>query len=190
MILADYIQDLKKKVSDESGLTLTEFLLVSFFFVFVVILVFQIVYFTRENSKIAERFSVMSSEVGVPLDIMDRYLSQNTKLVSATPYRVVVNVPQKNASGGPTGVTYTVTMWVDTTGKVYVKRSLFEDTLAIAEGNVNVSKNAPMFSLRDIDNQPTTEVTDAYSVVVRIVASIPGSDKTVESSRTVLFRNR
>ena len=177
--------------SDDSGLTLTEFLLVAFFFLFVVILVFQIVYFTQENSKLATRYSVMSNEVGVPLDIMDRYFSQNLAIGTMTPYSVQLTIPQKSSTTNAyTGTNYVVIITAESNGRLTVSRTLLGGTFALSNTNLNVAKGEPLFKFRDKDNKPTTDPAKADVVEIHVISSIPNSDKTVESSRTVLFRNR
>lgn len=175
--------------SDE-GLTLTEFVLVTFFFLFVIILVFQMLFFAQTNAKQANRFATMTNEVGMPLDIMERYFSQNTKIISLGSQTVYMTVAQKDGSGAPMGSYYNVTITANEDGTLTFKRSaLGSETFTLSSANLNVETATPLFTFYNLQNAVTTDPTKAAAVKINIVASVPDSSNTVNSQRTIMFRN-
>lgn len=173
----------------DEGLTLTEFVLVTFFFLFVIILVFQMLFFAQTNAKQANRFAAMTNEVGMPLDIMERYFSQNTKIISMGSQTVYMSVAQKDGSGAPIG-TYNVTITANENGTLTFKRSaLGSETFTLSSANLNVGTSTPLFTFYTLENVVTTDPTKAAAVKINIVASVPDSSNTVNSQRTVMFRN-
>lgn len=186
--------------SNEQGLTLVELILVSFFGVIILATVYQTVFFARNGLEITQRRAVMTNEVGVPLDIIDRYLSQNTALTSIAPNKCIMTIPQ-DPTAQESGA-YTVTFEAKSNGQLVMLRTKYNtsgtalgtDTLVISERNANIVTNQALFTYYAIDSTTGNYVTTsdpalARYAVVRIVARM-GTNTPVDSSRQILFRNR
>lgn len=187
-------------VSDERGLTLVELILVSFFGVIILATVYQTVFFARNGLQITQRRAVMANEVGVPLDIIDRYLSQNTALTSIASNKCIMTIPQ-DPTAQEAGA-YTVTFEAKSNGQLVMLRTKYNtsgtalgtDTLIISDRNANIATGQALFTYYAIDSitgnyVTTTDPELARYAVVRVVAK-SGTNAPVDSSRQILFRNR
>lgn len=184
-----HIQNFKTK---DEGFTLTEFVLVSIFFVFVVILVYQLVYFVDKSTESTRRNAVMTNEIGVPLEILDRYFSQNLQLSPDIGNGLTLTMPGKRSASGVQSPDYVVRFRLTDDNKLLMvrTRSSVTETFVLSDKIANNDTSTPLFSFKDRFGNPTTDLEEADTVRIELVAYLPGDKETVTSVRTVFFRNR
>lgn len=175
---------IKNQTEDEAGFTIAELMMVVFFTLFVLILLYQMVFFAQAAQKQAMKNTMLTNEVSVPVDIMDRYFSQNKKITTLTDYATYITVPTADGLGA------TVSFTATSDGLLKMVRNRPSADLVISKKNANVSEEVPLFKLLDIESKPTTDITKAHSVIITIVAKGSANGEPIQSTRTVYFRNR
>ena len=69
---------IKKTIQNEDGLSFIELILVSAFAVFIIILAYNLMQYAQVGQRQVNANAAVTGDTGVVLDILDRYLSQNT----------------------------------------------------------------------------------------------------------------
>lgn len=180
---------------NEQGVTLVEVLLVSIFGVIILGVAFQMVFLVQGNLEVNARRALTANEVGVPLDILDRYLAQNTEVTSFTDHTCTLTIPIANSDD-----TYTVSFAANTNGTITMQRIrknaagvTVTNNLVITSENANRAAGVRLFRwLQDDLVTPATSSETMFAVEVAVVAKTPRMqlDDAVESTRLIMFRNR
>lgn len=197
--IRDISNNLLKAFKNEEGLTFVELILVAAFAVFVIILAYQLLQFAQVGTKQVDANASVTGDTGVVLDILDRYLSQNTYFYTMDANNFTLKIPDKSG-----GADYIVNFSATDDGKLTMSRTRngVTDQLVLSDNNANKASGIGFFQFYDdqgkllgaLDAAPS--LTEVRAVKVTVVAKNPnpkaadGSDKYISSSRTVYFRNR
>lgn len=185
----------QRLLHNEQGVTLVEVLLVSIFGVIILGVAFQMVFLVQGNLEVNARRALTANEVGVPLDILDRYLAQNIEVTSFTDYTCTLTIPIANSDD-----TYTISFAANTNGTITMQRIRknasgvsVTNNLIISSDNANRAAGIPLFNW--VQDDLTTVATSSetmYAVESTVVAKTPRMQlaDTVESTRLIMFRNR
>lgn len=195
--LTNILHRSKRYASREDGLTLVELTLVATFSIFVIILAYQLVQFANTGTREVNRNAAVTGDAGVVLDIVDRYLSQNTEFTISDPYTFTLTIPGKSGAAD-----YHVTFASAADGTLTMTRDLngANEQLLLSSLNANRSSATPFFRfysetgrLLPAGTMPEN-ITDVRAVKITIVAKTPNRTgegySYLNSSRTVYFRNR
>lgn len=181
----------------EEGITFVELILVCAFSVFVIILMYQLIFMAQNGATANEKNARMTGDAGVVLDIMDRYLSQNTELLTMGPYEFTVTMPKKDDNPS-----YPVTFSARDDGRLVMARTMNGTTeeLVLSKNNANQAANTGLFSSfidasgSEMSLESGIDFAQVRAVKVTIIAKNPNpkdsNDAYVSSSRIVYFRNR
>lgn len=196
-LLVNINKHAKRFFSDERGLTLVELTLVATFSIFVIILAYQLVDFANLGTRQVNTNAAVAGDTGVVLDIMDRYLSQNTELVINDPYSFTLTVPGKSGAAD-----YHVTFASNADGTLTMTRDMSgaSEQLLLSSLNANRSGNIPFLRFYNETGRllaagaTPTNLADVRAVKVTVAAKTPNSTgsgyQNITSSRSVYFRNR
>lgn len=167
-----------------------ELMLVSIFGIIVLTGAYQMLNFASIGQTLNTQRALMANDVGVMLDIEDRYFSQNIVVSNISDYSATLTIPTSVYSA-----TYTVTFVAasDGTLKMIRTRSGVTDNILLSTNNANVAAGVPLFEFVD-DSIPyvvTNDTTLMRAVYLTIVAKTTGPDPyQAQSTRYVMFRNR
>lgn len=185
----------KRLIHNEQGVTLVEVLLVSMFGVIILGVAFQMVFLVQGNLEVNARRALTANEVGVPLDVLDRYLAQNIEVTSFTDYTCTLTIPIANSDD-----TYTVSFAANTNGTITMQRIrkntagvTVTNNLVISTDNANRAAGIPLFKwIQDDLATVATSSETMYAAETAVVAKTPRMQlaDAVESTRLVMFRNR
>lgn len=186
---------IERLLHKEHGVTLVEVLLVSVFGVIILGVAFQMVFLVQGNLEVNARRALTANEVGVPLDILDRYLAQNIEVTSFTDYTCTLTIPIANSDD-----TYTVSFAANTNGTITMQRIrknasgvTVTNNLVISTDNANQVAGVPLFNwVKDDLTTPATSSDTMFAVEATVVAKTPRMQlgDAVESTRLIMFRNR
>lgn len=189
--------NLAHKLKQEDGITFLELILVCVFSLFVITLIYQLVFLAQRGDGTLRKNASITGDTGIILDIFDRYFSQNTEFYSVGPYEVTLKVPSKTG-----GVDYPVVFSAREDGTIVMARTLngMSEEFILTKNNANYEKNIGLItgyynvSGEALDMTTGIDYSQVRAVKLTVVAKNPGaknaSDKYVQSSRIVYFRNR
>jgi len=180
----------------DAGFTLTELLVVLMLMGLVLSVAWSTLQVVRNGSAQSEREVVFSDEVGAPLDMAERLLSQQFGFDSASPGCTAYRCAFYTDRDGD-GHRETFVIEVNAAGE-FVTRQAEEVEMPTpyrgvwSDRNANVSSAVPLFRYLDYAGNPITTAADVYtktrSVDVTIVAEF--GDRSITDTRRVYFRNR
>ena len=180
----------------DRGFTLTELVVVLALMGFVLSVAYATFTLVRNGSDMSNRESVFGQEVGAPLDIAERLLTQQFAFDSAAPgvgpYRCAFYTDRDNDGRRERYV-------IEATADGRLVTSFTEEidaptprTGVWSDRNFNVSDATPLFRYLDQAGVEITAMSDVYayarSVDVTIVTREGG--RTLSDTRRAFFRNR
>ena len=189
--------NLAHKLKKEDGITFLELILVCVFSLFVITLIYQLVFLAQRGDDNLRKNASITGDTGVVLDILDRYFSQNAEFYSIGPYEVALKIPSKTDD-----TNYPVTFSARDDGTFVMARTLngMSEEFPLTKNNTNQEKNIGLItgyynvSGEALDMTTGIDYSQVRAVKLTVVAKNPGakdaSDKYVQSSRIVYFRNR
>jgi prepilin-type N-terminal cleavage/methylation domain-containing protein len=181
---------------DDRGFTLSELIVVVSLVVVLVAVSYGALYAVLNGFKTSDRQAQYTSDIGTPLLAIDDILVQNSTIAAAGPYSIVVYTDRNmdNVKERHTITAYSdgrLTMLTQLVNSQLVVTST-EQNWTMMRTNANVVQGVPLFTYRDYDYEPITDMgrvaSDARSVDVRLVNTY--DSRTLEASRTVQFRLR
>ncbi len=187
---------MRLRVSDDSGFTLTELLVVLGLLSVILGAAWLGFEVANNGSKASDRQSYISHEVGFPLDYMERILMQNYGFDNTYPgttgYRVAALTDRDN-DGHPERYLFEAT----SSGLLQVTTSEEADRptpsiYVISEHNSNVAQGKVLFKYFDANRNEITNMSNvdsqARSMTMTIVTTYDG--QSFSDTRRVFFRNR
>lgn len=191
------LNKLKKTFRDEEGISFVELILVSAFAVFIIILAYNLMQYAQVGQRQVNANAAVTGDTGVVLDILDRYLSQNTAITVTDPYNFSLQIPDKSG-----GASYPVSFSSRDDGTFVMTRTMNGTTDSLTLSTNNANKISGQGFLQYYDSQgkllasldASNPLDEVRAVKVTIVAKNPYSKSSdtayLSSSRTVYFRNR
>jgi prepilin-type N-terminal cleavage/methylation domain-containing protein len=189
-------RDIKRAPVRDGGFSLTELMVVLGIMGVVLAGAYSLALVTNRSASTTEIQSAFAQEVGVPLQLAEKYLQQNTGLEEWQDYELVC-FTDTDIDGFDERVTIqahadgrlTVDVWnTDIQHQNTTQRVSF----VASENNANVANGTPLFTYLADDSTEVTSTearaSNTRSVIMTVVAEIDG--KTLEDDRWVLFRNR
>ena len=186
-----------KLLNQEEGVTFVELILVCSFSLFVIVLMYQMIFMAQNGANMNTKNARMTSDTGTVLDIMDRYLSQNTELSTTGPYEFTVRMPAKNGN-----TSYPVTFSASEDGRLIMTRTMNGTTeeLILSKNNANQKANQGLFTAfidasgAEMPPNASIDFAQVRAAKVTVIAKNPtaktGEDEFLRSSRIIYFRNR
>ena len=189
-----------RAIHNEDGLSFIELILVSAFAVFIIILAYNLMQYAQVGQRQVNANAAVTGDTGVVLDILDRYLSQNTAITVTDPYNFSLQIPDKSG-----GASYPVSFSSPRDDGTFVMTRTMNgttDSLTLSTNNANKISGQGFLQYYYYDSQgkllTSTEVPTALdevrAVKITIVAKNPNAKSSsstyLSSSRTVYFRNR
>lgn len=180
----------------DSGFTLTELVVVLALLGFVLAVAYATFMLVRNGADMSDREAVFAQEVGAPLDIAERLLTQQFAFDSAAPgvgpYRCAFFTDRDNDGRRERYV-------IEATSDGKLVTSFTEEIDAPtpragvwSDRNFNVSTPTPLFRYYDQNGVQITAMSEvyanAYSVDVTVVTQQDG--RTLSDTRRAFFRNR
>lgn len=191
-----------RPADDARGFTLTELTVVMSLIGVLLAVAFAGMKAVYSGREVSDRQAWFSREIGQPLVALEKSLTQNIRLESATPYSVTVLVDRpRTVAGQPQYDNLERHVFAATTTGNLTETIYSMDTLRNNTGLIrtvvwskhanNQARAVPMFSFRDATGASITATaapTSARRVDVRIVTVYDG--RSFEGTRTIFFRNR
>jgi prepilin-type N-terminal cleavage/methylation domain-containing protein len=179
--------------SDDSGFTLAEVMVVLLILGVVITAMYAGLQVAQGGVEIATREGQMQQEIGFPLHIMDKWLSQNQVIEFGDGYTLVFHSPTD-------ALTHTYRRYVigtDGTGKLTDTVDLIDISTGTvtrqskgtwSRTNQNRALSKPLFTYYDESGVTTTTVAAARAVSVEIWSKTDG--RLISGKRHIYFRNR
>ena len=154
------------------------------------------------GQAVSDRQAWAAREIGAPLGTIEKVLTQNIKLESATPYSVTVLVDRPRQVGGSLEFDHLERHVISATSAggitelvystdIYRQNVELLRTVNWSTHNANVARSSPLFSFFDANGASITATAAPVwgrRTLVRIVTMRDG--RAYEGTRTVFFRNR
>lgn len=179
--------------NDDSGFTLAEVMVVLLILGVVMTAMYAGLQVAQGGVNIAMREGQMEQEIGFPLHIMDKWLSQNQLIEFGDGYTLVFHSPTDAlthtylryviAADGTGRLADTVDLVDISTGTVTRQSSGTWSTT-----NQNRALSRPVFTYVDESGMTTTTVAAARAVTVELWSKTDG--RLVSGKRHIYFRNR
>lgn len=186
-----------KAIQKEDGLSFIELILVSAFAVFIIILAYNLMQYAQVGQRQVNANAAVTGDTGVVLDILDRYLSQNTAITVTDPYNFSLQIPDKSG-----GAAYPVSFSSRDDGTLVMTRTMngVTDSLTLSTNNANKISSQGFLQYYDSQGKllasldSSNPLDEVRAVKITVVAKNPDSRSSdtayLSSSRTVYFRNR
>ncbi len=178
----------------EDGFTLTELIVVMGMLGMILAVAYAGFNVAANGSDLSNQQSMMSREIGAPLEFADRVLTQtfefDTEYPGITPYRCAFYVDQDNDGFRERYV-------IEVSGSRLLVTSEEEgararNRVAWSESNVNIAEAEPLFRYYDAVGAEISDMTEVEEDVksVLITIAVGYDDKILQDSRTIFLRNR
>jgi prepilin-type N-terminal cleavage/methylation domain-containing protein len=179
--------------NEDSGFTLAEVMVVLLILGVLMTAMYAGLHVAQGGVNIAMREGQMQQEIGSPLHIMDKWLSQNQLIEFGDGYTLVFHSPTD-------ALTHTYLRYVigvDGAGKLTDTVDLIDISTGTvtrqssgvwSRTNQNRALSKPMFTYYDESGMTTTTVTAARAVSVEIWSKTDG--RLISGKRQIYFRNR
>lgn len=186
-----------RALKNEDGLSFIELILVSAFAVFIIILAYNLMQYAQVGQRQVNANAAVTGDTGVVLDILDRYLSQNTAISVADNYNFSLQIPDKSG-----GADYPVSFSSRDDGTFVMTRTMngVTDSLVLSTNNANKISGKALLQYYDDQGKLLASLDSSHpldevrAVKITVVAKNPDSRSSdtayLYSSRTVYFRNR
>jgi len=187
-----------RTLRDDRGFTLAELIVVMGLLTVVIGVVYGSTFAMMQASRVSDRQARFTKEVASPLLVIDTALVQNSSILEASPFRVVMLMDRDLNNRMER-----VTIEARDDGALHYRveelnaqRTAVERVLqdwTISENNANVAEGVPLF--RYFAAAPDEEITamgsvssDARSIIANVVTEHDG--RTFSDSRRIQFRLR
>jgi len=181
---------------DQEGFSLTELMVV----IVLMGVLFAVSYgglmATYKGREVSDRQAYFAKEVGTPLSVSEKILTQAISIEDPGQYTLTVltdrdndNVVERHRFTVDAQGRFVEEIWLTDQNRV---NTVLTDTNVWSTSNANIAQGQPLFYYYDRDDQRLTVMTDVPSQVkyVDLNVTVEYDDDTFSDSRTILFRNR
>jgi prepilin-type N-terminal cleavage/methylation domain-containing protein len=156
----------------------------------------------QSGTAASDRQAWAAREIGAPLEEIEKTLTQNIRLETATPYSVTVLVDRPRQVGASWEFDHLERHVISATTAGRVTESVYSTdvyrqnvglirSVTWSTQNANQARSAPLFSFYDANGTPVTADLAPALATRALVSIVTVRDgRSYEGTRTVFFRNR